>query len=158
MSLHKLRDQRTVLDVAWQTLHVNVSHLIVFNQSDKEPKRDFFTAMQKECAYDEIHSLHVSNRRIVLRESLQDALQTLLALPCRLLEDLLVWERPRNITLNLALLSHAYKIFDAKQIKITLAALLNLKFSSVIGHLQPTIGGSASVGLRGRLTRALEAM
>ena len=65
MSLHKLCDQRTVLDMTRESFHVNVSHLIVFNQRDKEPKSDLFAAMQKKGAHNEVHPLHVTNRRIV---------------------------------------------------------------------------------------------
>ena len=139
MSLHELRDQRTVLDMTWETFHVNVSHLIVFNQRDKEPKSDLFAAMQKKGANYEVHPLHVTNRRIVFRKRLEDALQTLLAFTFALLKDLLVRERPCYIALNLAFFSHAYEIFDAKKVKITLSALLYFKFATVIGHLQPTV-------------------
>ena len=68
--LHELCNQCAMLDVTWQTLHVYVSHLIVFDQGNEKPKGHLLTAVQKKGTDDKIHTLNIANACIVLRESL----------------------------------------------------------------------------------------
>lgn len=113
MCLHKLSNQGAMLYVARQPLHVDVSHLIVFNQCDEEPEGNFFATMPQQSAHDEVHALDVAYLRIILRESLKHSLEALLPLALPFLKDFLVRERARDIALNLTLLSHTDEVLDA---------------------------------------------
>ena len=147
-----------MLYVPREALHVNIAHLIVLNQRDKQPERHLLAAVEQESPHDKVHSLDVANARIILRESLEDALQALLPLSSRLLEDLLVREGACDVALNLSLLPQANEVLDAEEAQVALSTLLDLKPPATIRHLKPSVGRGASVGLRRRLTGALEAM
>ena len=141
-----------------QAFHVNVPHLVVFNQSHEEPESHFFAAVEQEGANDEVHALNVANACVILREGLEDSLQTLLPFAGWLLENLLVREGARDVALDLPFLSHADEVLDAEQVEVALATLLNLKGATAIRQLQPEVCGSARIRFGGRLTRALKAM
>ena len=135
MGLHEVRDQCAVLDMPRQTVHVYVSHLIVFYQCHKEPEGDLFTAVEQQCADDEVHPLDVADTCIVLGESLQDSLETLLPFTGRLLENLLLRERPGDIALNLSLLPHTDEVLHSKETQVALPILLDLKLPPIVGQL-----------------------
>ena len=113
MRFHELRDQCAVLYMPRKALHVNLTHLKVFNQGHKKPKSYLFAAMQQKSANNEVHPLNVANAGIILRKGLQHSLEALLPLARRLLENLLLRKRSGNIALNLPLLRHANEVFDA---------------------------------------------
>ena len=45
---------------------VNVSHFVVFDQRDEEPKGDFFSAVLHQSIYDVVHALNIPNRVVIL--------------------------------------------------------------------------------------------
>ena len=91
----------TVLVHAWQFIHVNVAHLVVFNQRHKQPECDFFRAMKKKRSYDEVHPLHITNFIVVFGERKKHTAQTLLSLTLPVLKDGLVGECAIDVELNL---------------------------------------------------------
>lgn len=59
--------QLAVLKHAWRVLQVDVAHLIVLDQRDKEPESDFFRAVLEECSHDEVHALNIADGLVILR-------------------------------------------------------------------------------------------
>lgn len=105
-----------MLDVARQSLLVNVAHLIVFDKRHKEPECDLLAAVKKQGTDNKVHALNVTDCRVVLRKRLEHSLQAHLPFTFPLLEDFLGWECPRDIALDLSFLGHANKVFDAQQV------------------------------------------
>ena len=128
-----------MLYMSWQTLHVNVSHLVVLYKSHKEPKRDFLAAVQQKGTYYEVHTLDVAYGLIVLRKSLQDSLKALLAFTSWLLENFLMRECPRDVAFDLSFFCQTNEVFDSQKVQVALATLLNLELTSMISHLKPAI-------------------
>ena len=85
-------------------------------------------------------------------------MQALLAFTFALFENHLGRERPIDVTLNLPFLCITDEVLYAKQPQVALAALLDFKLSTAIGHQQPAERGGTGKGLRGGLARALESV
>lgn len=56
---------------AWQCWQVNVSHLVVFDERDKEPEGYDFRAMQQESSNHKVHALDVVDLAVVIGEGCQ---------------------------------------------------------------------------------------
>jgi hypothetical protein len=63
--LQQVLDHIEVLVQTWQFMLEHLPHLKVLYQVRKNPECYFFAAMIEQVAYDEIHSLYVSNSFIV---------------------------------------------------------------------------------------------
>lgn len=48
-----------------QVGHINVTHLIVFNEADEQPKCNLFRTMHQQTSNNKVHTLHVTNSTVV---------------------------------------------------------------------------------------------
>lgn len=137
---------------AWHARYIDVAHLVVFNQRGEEPEGDFFGAVHQETPHNEVHSLHVARRVVILAKGQKDPLERFLTLAHLFLKRLALWKRPADVFLDLDF--GLVEVFDPQQIEIQFSVQIVVKFWVYL--LKPLKGTRAAVRLGGRLTRTLE--
>ena len=74
-----------MFEKTWQLVHVDVSKLTVFNQSNKQPECKGLRAMQKQLCHNEVHSLDIVYLTIISTEGNKYTLQFIMTLSSKLL-------------------------------------------------------------------------
>ena len=68
---YKQLDHLTVFEETWQLRKVDISHLTVLYQCNKEPECERLRTMEKQLCHYKVHALDIIHLAIVVRESYQ---------------------------------------------------------------------------------------
>lgn len=109
---------------------VDIPHLVILDQADKQPESDFFATMKKQTAHDKVHSLDIAYRVIILAKCKEHSRKTHLALARAFLEYVASRKGSADVTLYLEFTcvgKLAKSILDSEQVEIQFPTLLEVK-------------------------------